>query len=187
MGAANDAAVEGLLFDLRRSIRYHDHRKGFYVRWHLLTNLLTIFMAGVALTDVLNSSGPTGWASCLIKASALMAAFLSAVDMLIGYQRQSSLHDRLKNEFADLEIQLSQDRDHDAAKRRRLEIEKNEPPTYYALDALCRNEQLYAEGYKKNLPNRYLDVGWFARATHNLFRWQGAVFEYLVKEPIDDV
>ena len=176
-----NTSVDRLVFDIRRSIRYHDQRKGFYEFCHLLTNLFTIFMSGVALTDVLGVNTPDGWVSGLIKVLAFVAAMFSAIDLLVGYQKKSSLHDRLKNEFADLEIQLLKDVDYESACTRRKQIEKEEPSTYYALDAVCRNEQLRAEGYSADHPNGYVLVGRFVRATRNLHRWEGSDFPYNVK------
>lgn len=165
-----------LLFDVRRSIRYHDRRRAFYEQLHHLTSLLTILMAGSVLFDLAKKGETADW---LIWVS-VAAALLAAVDMVIGYSKHASLHASLRERFANLEIDMvSGPADGDCwlvYQKERLLIEKDEPAIYRVLDGLCRNELLVAEGYSKKDASEYFFKSWFwQRWTAQLFRWENFV------------
>jgi hypothetical protein len=44
-------AQYGLLFDVRRSIRYHDRRRAFFETLHRITSALTILLVGWVLSS----------------------------------------------------------------------------------------------------------------------------------------
>jgi hypothetical protein len=56
----------GLLTDVRRSIRYHDRRRGFFDLMHRMTSVLTVFMAGVVLTRMEFSLSLLPWSRWLM-------------------------------------------------------------------------------------------------------------------------
>jgi hypothetical protein len=162
----------GLLFDVRRSIRYHDRRRCFYETCHRITNLLTILMAGSVLFE-LGRSGPTAWWLVAISA---VAALFAAVDMVIGYHKCAALHRQLREKFANLEIEMLSGKLDEATwnnyQTTRLMIEKDEPGIYNALDALCRNELLRSEGFSKQTsPNEFVKVGFWQSLTSDIYRW----------------
>lgn len=159
----------GLLFDVRRSMRYHDRRRAFFERMHRVTNLLTILMAGSVLYD-LGRSGETAW---WLMGLGVIAALLAALDMVVGYGSRAALHGELKARFAGLEIAMLRGAS-DAAtwsehQVQRLSIERDEPPIYRALDLLCRNEQLKAEGV--TLKSEFERLDWWHRYTSHLLMW----------------
>jgi hypothetical protein len=161
----------GLLFDVRRSIRYHDRRRAFYERLHHVTSLLTILMAGSVLFDLAKSGETATW---LIWVSTV-AALLAAIDMVIGYAQRASLHSSLRERFANLEIEIiSGPNDGDCWRnyqKQRLLIEKDEPAIYQVLDGLCRNELLIAEGYsKKDSPEYFFESSFWHSWTAQFFR-----------------
>lgn len=162
----------GLLFDIRRSIRYHDRRKSFFERLHHITSFLTILMAGSVLFD-LAKDGETAW--WLIVAS-ILAALFAICDMVIGFSKQAGIHANLKDRFSALEINMisgdTKEETWNNYQRERLSIEKDEPPIYVALDALCRNELLIAEGFKGiDYQDNCAKVGKFEQITSNIFKW----------------
>ena len=162
----------GLLFDVRRSIRYHDRRRAFYERSHHLTSLLTILMADSVLFDLAKKGETAEW---LIWVS-VVAALLAAIDMVIGYAKHASLHSSLRERFANLEIEIvCGPADGDCwlgYQKERLLIEKYEPAIYRALDGLCRNELLVAEGFSQKDDSNHFFKSWFwQRWTSQLFRW----------------
>lgn len=162
----------GLLFDVRRSIRYHDGRRSFYEFSHHVTNYLTILMSGSVLFDLAKDGKTATWLLVL----GVFAALFAAADMVIGYSKHAGIHGSLRERFATLEIQMLSGETDEAAWRRyqheRLIIEKDEPAIYKALDALCRNELLVAEGHSKIYnPQYFAKVGSFAQFTRNLFQW----------------
>lgn len=162
-----------LLFDVRRSVRYHDRRRAFYELLHQLTSLMTILMAGSVLFD-LAKSGQTAW---WMTALSVAAALLAAADMVVGYSRRANLHSGLRSKFADLEIAMLQSSNTDAAWQEhqyaRLLIEKDEPAVYVILDVLCHNELLVAEGFsRQKTPGEFAKINWLQRATSQLWRWE---------------
>lgn len=163
----------GLLFDVRRSVRYHDRRRAFYEQLHKITSLLTILMAGSVLFDVAKSGNTATWMVSL----SVIAGLLAALDMVVGYSRCANLHSDLRARFADLEISMLQETNFNddwlKYQNIRLLIEKDEPPIYVALDALCRNELLVAEGFSKAKDaDQFAKVGRWQSATSQLFRWE---------------
>lgn len=166
----------GLLFDVRRAIRYHDRRRSFYEQLHHLTSLLTILMAGSVLFDLAKKAETADW---LIWVS-VAAALLAAIDMVIGYSKHASLHSSLRERFANLEIEMVSGPDDGDCwlgyHKERLLIEKDEPAIYQVLDGLCRNELLVAEGFsKKDTPEHFFKSGFWQRWTAQLFRWENLI------------
>lgn len=163
----------GLLFDVRRSIRYHDRRRAFYEMCHHVTSLLTILMAGSVLFD-LAKSGQTAW---WLQVISILAALFATLDMVIGYSKRVSLHSSLRERFANLEIEMINGTMEDLVwcqyQRERLLIEKDEPAIYKVLDLLCRNELLEAEGFlKKNTPEQFFAATSWQKFTSQFYRWE---------------
>lgn len=163
-----DDAQYGLLFDVRRSIRYHDRRRAFFDQLHRITGALTILMAGSVLFDL----GKPGQSASWLMALAVVAALLSALDMVVGYATHAALHDDLKGRFVDLERDILKGGDTQDVwtehRLARLSIERDEPPIYRALDLLCHNEIVYAEGCDASDAK---EVKFWHRWTRHFFHW----------------
>ncbi|MBU1692306.1 MAG: hypothetical protein KJ958_05565 [Gammaproteobacteria bacterium] len=162
-----------LLFNVRRSIRYHDRRRAFFDRLHQCTSGLTILLAGSVLFDVARPGDTPCWMTLI----AVIAALLSVWDMVVGYAKYSNLHNTLKNRFSALEIDMMAVNDTPETLKKhqveRLRIEQDEPPIYRALDLLCRNEQMIAMGYKKPEDEKWFSkVGLLQKLTSQLFHWK---------------
>lgn len=157
-----------LLFGVRRSVRYHDRRRAFFERLHRLTGVLTVLMAGSVLFDIGQPGETAGWLMTL----AVVAALLAALDLVVGYAARASQHRDLKGRFVDLEMAiLSGDETPEvwtAHRLARLAIERDEPPIYRALDLLCHNEVLLAEGGKTA---DLVVLRKWQRRTRHLFHW----------------
>lgn len=163
----------GLLFDVRRSVRYHDRRRAFYELLHWITGLLTILMAGSVLFD-LAKPGNTAW--WLIGLS-VVAALMAAMDMVVGYNKRANLHGNLRERFALLEIAMIDGDTLDATwqqyQRTRLQIEKDEPAVYKIVDLLCHNELLVSEGVTRDKePGRFAKMAWYHVWTSHIWRWE---------------
>lgn len=158
-----------LLFDVRRSIRYHDRRRAFFERLHRVTSVLTILMAGSVLYDLGKAGETAGWLVALSAVAALLAAF----DMVVGYSAWAARHQELKGRFAALEIDMLAGGLDAAAWQQhrlaRLAIERDEPPVYRALDLLCHNELLVAEGVTRQ--DEFSRLGRWQRWTSQLWHW----------------
>lgn len=144
-GAASsdtEAARYGILFGVRKSVRYHDRRVGHYERLHRVTSLISILLAGYVFLEISGLDLPC-WAIWL----AAFGAILSACDMVQGYSKCADLHRNLKRRFLELEIKMqAASFPLSDAIASRLTIEGDEPPVFRALDLLCHNELCAAEG-----------------------------------------
>lgn len=162
-----DDNLYGLLFGIRRSIRYHDRRRGFFERMHQVTGALTILLAGSVIFEAAGESSPF-WLQLIGVCAAILAAF----DMVVGYAKHGTLHADLKQRYVDLEREMLgcevAQCQYGAFQAKRLEIERDEPPIYRALDILCHNELMVAEG--SNKPP--YPVGWFKTLTSHILHWQ---------------
>lgn len=164
---------DGLLFDVQRSIRYHDRRTVHFERLERVNSLFTILLAGIVLMDVLGPSpsssehAGTGWnlAGLWPKVLALGGAIFGAVDLVVGFARVADQHRHLKRKFCQLEQEFPDLTTKDIL-RRRLAIEVDEPPVYRALDTLCYNELCVARGQPAPF-----QIDWIAKRTANWFRW----------------
>lgn len=163
----------GLLFDVRRSIRYHDRRRAFYERLHSVTSVLTVLMAGSVFFDI-GKNGETAW---WLLALSVFAALMATLDMVIGYSKRSGLHSSLRERFANLEIAMVMGDTADETwiehSKSRLLIEKDEPPIYKVLDNLCRNDLVTAEGFRpKNNPDQFIVISWWKALTAQFWQWE---------------
>jgi hypothetical protein len=157
------------LFDVRRSIRYHDRRRAFFERLHQVTGGLTVLLAGSVLFDLARPGETAAWLLML----AALAAALSAWDIVVGYARRAAAHGDLRRRFIALEMAMLAGDVSPATwaahRHERLVIERDEPPIYRALDLLCHNELLRAEGVHAG--EHRAPVGFLPRLTRHFFHW----------------
>lgn len=160
----------GLLFDVRRSIRYHEQRSAFFERLHQLTGALTVFLAGTVILDFAGPAQTPAWLACV----ALLAAVLAAFDFVVGYAKAGALHRTLKSRFGLLELAILQGDSTEAAwgqhQAERLKIEQDEPAVYRALDLACYNELLEPEGHGRDSKHRR-PIGRIPYLTRHFLHW----------------
>ena len=163
----------GLLFDVRRSARYHERRRAFFESLHRLTSFFTILLAGGVLFELAGTGSPARWLQCI----GLFAAALAATDLIVGFAARATQHAGLRARFVDLEMAMARGGTDETAwqahRLARLAIERDEPPIYRALDLLCRNEMLQAEGFSsEQQPGHFVQVGRWQRLTSQVWHWQ---------------
>jgi hypothetical protein len=170
----SDHRLHKLLFDVRRSLRYHDRRRAFFDRMHQITAGLTVLLAGSVLFELARPGETAPWMIAL----AVAAALLSSWDIVVSYASKAGLHRDLKIRFGALEMAiLAGDETYEAWQHHhldRLRIEQDEPPVFRALDLLCHNELLVAEGFKRNDEKdkeEFARLNGWQRATRHLFHW----------------
>lgn len=160
----------GMLFGVRRSIRYHEQRAAFFEVLHRVTGALTILLAGSVLYDIARPGNSPAW----LLALAALAAILAAFDFVIGYARSGALHRTLKSRFGELEIAILCGDDADETWQKhwaeRLRIEQDEPAVYRALDLACHNELLPVEGHGQGSDHRRTIKPW-QYATRHFLHW----------------
>jgi hypothetical protein len=166
--AASEALrLDGLAFDIEKSMRYHRRRQAHYERWHRWSMLAVIVLGSAAAARYKSSEALFG----------LSAAVIGALDLVYSPSIKAAEHAELHRRFSDL---LASIRSAEAAgpdrlrqwEVDRLTIEANEPPTYWALEADCWNETARAMGRRKEPFNR---IGW-RRPLKHLVRFEGADF-----------
>lgn len=159
----------GLLFAVRRSIRYHDRRRAYFDLLHRLSAGLTVLLASSVLFDATQSGESPWWMIAL----AFIAAPLAAWDIVIGYTAHANVHLDLKKRWIKLEAEILSGKDDEQTwnhhETERLRIESDEPPVYRALDLLCHNEVARAEGVTD--PKEFEALKWYKSATRHLWPW----------------
>jgi hypothetical protein len=168
-----DDVAYGLLFDVRRSVRYHDKRAAFFERLHRVGAALTILLAGSVLFDLARPGNTPWWMLGL----ALLASLLSVLDLVFGLSRYAQTHRELQRRFALLERTMvagpSTGPCWAGYLSERLLIELDEPSVYKMLDTLCHNEMLLALGHARS-GGHYVKVSWWQSATCQIWPWSGA-------------
>lgn len=158
----------GLWFDVRRSSRYHERRWAFFSRLHQITGGLTILLAGSVIFDIARPGDNPWWLLTI----SFVAACLAAWDIVVGYAARAGVHHSLRARWCALELEMlkgnTDEATWDAYEIKRREIEADEPPIYRALDLLCNNEMLIADGHNRKLA----EVSRWQRFTSQIFLWQ---------------
>jgi len=135
-----------LLFDVRRSIRYHSKRAGWFEFWCKSATAFAIFVSAGAITALLSQN-----ATLSIISSALVA-FFSIVSLVFGWSQREHLHTDLKRKFIDIEKAMVKCEKPDGVvlaemRAERLSIEAGEPKVVDTLNVICHNDLCIAQGY----------------------------------------
>ncbi|VVE41655.1 hypothetical protein PCO31111_04207 [Pandoraea communis] len=157
-----------LLFDIRRSIRYHNRRRAFFDRLDQSTNMLSVIFGSAAVYGVLEQQ---------YKAVALVAAgavtVLSAINLVVGSSQRARTHADLARQFIALEKRMVGAVPTEALilemQSERLSIEAEEPPVLHVLNVLCHNEQMRSMGYPAE---QMAKVGFWQRVFAQVFDFQ---------------
>lgn len=138
-----------LLFDIRRSVRYHKRRRAFFDRLDQGSNVLSLIFGSAAIYGVLERE---------YQALALLAAGLvtvaSSINLVIASGQKARDHSDFARQYIELEKKLScagecDERFLKSIQAERLSIEAEEPPVLKVLDVLCHNDQMRAMGYPR--------------------------------------
>ncbi|MCY3986407.1 MAG: hypothetical protein OXF23_05125 [Candidatus Dadabacteria bacterium] len=159
-----------LLFGIRRSIRYHTHRRRFFEAWNTLTVSIAMLGSSSAIVSFIalaEAETTSPWIPIAISA---FVAFTGALDFAIGTGRRSNEHGDLARQFISLEIEFGTDQepsevDLDRLTKERLKIEAREPVALRLLDAMCHYELLRAMGDESDHPR----VSLFRRSLMHFF------------------
>lgn len=158
---------DSLLFDVRRSVRYHERRRNFYETWNLTTSALSLLFGSAAIYLVLKDH------ETLTVIAAAVVAVASTVDLVVNTSRMAHLHSDLCRRFIELEktMVLHANRTTDDYNRiwaARLDIEKDEPPIKRIVDIICHNELVFAGGYDESC---YQPIPLYKRLSAHCFNW----------------
>ncbi|ENA0199942.1 hypothetical protein ABFI44_002106 [Salmonella enterica] len=138
---------EGLLFDVRRSVRYHNRRRACFDRLDQTTNVLSLIFGSAAIYGVLSQAN-ANWA---VLSAAIVTVF-SAVNLVVGSSQRARAHFDFARKFFELEQKMMlmpevTDESLRLITAERLSIEKDEPPVLRVLDSICYNEQILSMDY----------------------------------------
>lgn len=159
--------LEDLRFGVEKSIRYHQRRRGHYEFWNRATKL-GVILAGSAAVGSIHPKVAGG-----------IAAVLGALSLVFDLGNKARDHHDLCRRFSNLLAEvLGKDRpsvqDFDAWRKQRLQIEADEPPVYWVVEAECYNEILYAWGRPRE---RSLYVSLWRRMMKHFCRFESAEFK----------
>ena len=146
---------EALVMDIRRSIRYHDRRQGFYQAILGLSQFVILLFgtATIATFGAKIGSSLPEWVRLL---PSVLASVLVAITLVFRISDKAWLHLDLKRDFIRLEQKIELIRTSWTPKgvselqAERLGIEAREPKVLRVLDTLCHNEFLRSMGYDQS-------------------------------------
>ena len=142
-----------MLFNVRRSRRYHLWRVKFYQRFNTLRILVFLITSSASFALIVTTSG---WEYLLPWTSGI-ATFMALLEVSVKMTAREGLHRDLAKSFVYLEkdiLTAPTDMDDKAWQRLEahyLELEAEEPPVINVLNDLCYNEEVRA---------RYVEQEW---------------------------
>ena len=148
-----------LLFNIRRSIRYHKYRQDFFERCHNIVLLIALIFSS---TTIISFTGIfPNYPEWLKFLPAVIVSIFTAVDLVLGFSRRSNLYSKLASKFIDLEKNIIKGDMYSEEfikemEVKRLEIEEHETNTLIVLNAICYNEQSRAQNMGKKAKLTYL-------------------------------
>lgn len=163
-----------LLFGIRRSVRYHDHRRRFYEIWNTVTVAVATIGGSAAVASFL-AEVELDWIPAAVSA---LVAVAGVIDLSVGTARRADQHGSLARQFVILEREFAhgrslEDTEHERLTGERLRIEATEPTVLRLLDVMCHYELLRSLGEERKLPripwHRRLAANWFSQ-THYAIR-----------------
>ncbi|MBF0462817.1 MAG: hypothetical protein HQL87_15685 [Magnetococcales bacterium] len=145
---ALDVRWDGLGFDIRTSVRYHQRRVRFFDRWNATTNAVVLFSGSSAVMTLL-----TEWLTqkaAIVVFGGIVSVF-ALIDLVVGTARMARIHEVLYRQYIDLECQWTAIHepteiafsDLESAK---LRLEQGEPPPLITLVELCWNDTARSMG-----------------------------------------
>jgi hypothetical protein len=139
--------LEKLSRAIEKSIRYHQRRRAWLETWHRWMMFTVIVSGSAAFSGVL----PTCVRSEYL---AFFAALIGAFDLATGIPVAARNHAILQGKFSSLLADMARNRaptidDLGEWTASRLEIEAEEPPIYWVIEAHCYNEICHARGDRK--------------------------------------
>lgn len=172
MTAELETDRHALLFSVRMSMRYHQKRRWFFDFWQRVQNFVSILGGSAALAGLSKAAPFAAVPEWVAPASMLAVTVLGAAALVIGFGRRSWEHADLAKRFMRLEADVQAADTAEvlsACRRRRLEIEADEPPCLNVLAILCMNEVARAE-YPADQVNEHLyRVNFLQRALAQYF------------------
>jgi hypothetical protein len=169
MDDMNAIELDGLRFSIEKSLRYHQRRRAFFETVHRILMLMVIILGSAAATSIFGTS------STLL---ALMTALVGAFDLVWAPGSKARDHLVLHQRFSALTTEILRTPNPSPRQivewsAKRVEIETDEPPIYWALERDCYNEVCHAWGRDQN-PNALNKLSHLERWFMNFYRFDQA-------------
>ncbi|MDN3578731.1 hypothetical protein QWZ03_18345 [Chitinimonas viridis] len=162
-----DEKLYGLLFDVCRSIRYHNRRRAFFDRCDMLNNVVSVVGGSVAVYGVLEQN-----IKCVAVFFGGAVTVSSAFGLVVGFSQRARAHSDFARQYIELEKKLRKLPPSEELFREvydaRLTIEAEEPPVKRVLDVICHNDQMRAMGHPSE---EWAHVSILQRWTAQWFDW----------------
>ena len=152
----------GMLFDVRRSIRYHTRRRLFFDRINKWSDAITAISGSGTIISILSNTGAQTATTIL----AAITAIASVINLVFDTKGNARAHHDFARQFIQIEKELIKknvtEEELEKLIAQRLDIEAEEPPVLRVLDSMCHNELLKAMGYEEteflkiSLPQSFL-------------------------------
>ncbi len=147
-------------FAVAKSLRYHAYRRSFWDKVYNYSKILTIISGAAVLVTIV---GDRTVAATVLS---VVVAITSAADVVLGFSQKARSHDGLYRSFSRLAQDISENENPVeeavyAWRRRRLEIEMDEPLIMDLLERRCSAEETKARGRK--LPEAWKLTKWQTR------------------------
>ena len=149
---AQTKKLRDLLFNVRRSVRYHDKRRHHFERVHNFVTFVAFLLGTGTVAASVEAFNTPIWVRL---APSVIASTLLGVALVYRVSAKAALHNDLKRRFIVLEqriedLRASSNEGQNMVEliKEKLSIEADEPPIKRILDVICHNELVRAMGFK---------------------------------------
>lgn len=161
--------IGSLLFDVRRSIRYHQRRRNFFETLDKTINFFSVIFGSATVYGVFQNGHPN-----VIAFTSVTVSVFSGLSLVFGLSDRAHLHLNLARDFIRLQQKLAKNpsptqEDIASFKVERLSIEADEPATLRVLDSICYNEQVISDGHDDS---ETVTINWCQRVVADFFDLQ---------------
>ena len=152
-----------LLFDIRRSRRYHLWRARFFHRFKVLRVVALVLSSLLVFSKLFGETGTVPIWTTYLSAIVVLLAIIELATELSDKERN---HRSFARDFVNLERDLVaegvvSDEQLNQFHARYLEIEATEPPIMRTLNELCYNEEVRAEYDPAEWAGHMLHIPWY--------------------------
>ena len=135
-----------LFFRIKKSVRYHNYRKRFFINFHNWATFASVISGTVVFATILGKANHVVqlfWAACV--------TMFSTLDLIVSSSTRVREYEDLSRRHIALEQELLLKKDKDMGflleiEAKLLQIEADEPPILRTLNVICFNETIKAMG-----------------------------------------
>ncbi|GJL42318.1 MULTISPECIES: hypothetical protein [Enterobacter cloacae complex] len=154
---------EAILFNIRKSARYHRKRQSFFSFLDSSCNFISLIFGSSLIYGVLTPHALDKW----LFISAITITFVSASNLIGRFSQKARDHSDFAKQFINLECDMIEvDKESLRAdqvskfEKQKLRIEANEMPTLCIMDLICFNE---VARLIECDPKEFIRIHWYQR------------------------